>query len=122
MTDTRRAMVYLSHMLEAAKLATDYVATKTASEFMADKRTQHAVIFNLMVLGEAATKLAEKHPDLMARSPEIAWNAMRGMRNHLVHGYFAINLDIVWNVIQTELPRLIGQLERAQAQLLDDER
>ena len=109
-SDDRQIAVYLRHMLEAAQQATSYVTEMTLEAFKADKRTQQATIFNVMVLGEAATKLCTKHSDIPARFPDIAWNAMRGMRNQLVHGYFDINLDIVWNVTQTELPKLIDQL------------
>ncbi|WP_423461124.1 DUF86 domain-containing protein [Ottowia sp. VDI28] len=100
-------------MLEAAQQATDYVSSMTLETFKDDKRTQQAVIFNLMILGEATTKLCNKYPDMPEKYPDIAWNAMRGMRNHLVHAYFDINLEVVWNVTQSELPRLIAQLTRA---------
>ena len=80
-SDDRHIAVYLRHMLEAVQQATGYVADMTLEAFEADKRTQQATIFNVMVLGEAATKLCTKHSDIPVRFPDIAWNAMRGVRN-----------------------------------------
>lgn len=113
-SDERRIAVFLRHMQEAAEQAISYVTSMTLESFKADKRTQQAVIFNVMVLGEAATKLCGKYPDFPDQHPDIAWNAMRGMRNHLIHAYFSINLDVVWNVTQTELPKLVMQLEHVR--------
>ena len=100
----------LAQMLESANQATDYVEGMDASDFLADKRTQQAVILNLIVLGEAATKLMDRHPDVAAAHPEIAWRAMRGMRNRIAHGYYEIDLDVVWETVANALSELMLQL------------
>lgn len=105
-----RAVDYLDHMREAAELAISYVAGADKERFLADKRTQQAVIMNLLIIGEAAARLMQDHGDLLTRHPEVAWRSMRGMRNRLAHGYFDVDLDIVWETVQTALPPLLKQL------------
>ncbi len=59
-----------------------------------------------MIIGEAATKLVDENPDFANQHPEISWKQMRGMRNRMAHGYFEIDLDIVWDTVQLSLPEL----------------
>lgn len=108
---------YLSHMLEAASLAQGYLEGMSKPDFLEDKRTQQAVILNVMVIGEAATKLADEYPELVERFPQVEWKSMRGMRNRLAHGYFDINLDIVWDTVKQALPELEHQLIQIQKTL-----
>jgi uncharacterized protein with HEPN domain len=103
---------YLDHMLEATGLIRSYVAGFSKEDFLADKRTQQAVILNIVVIGEAATKLADEYPEFVARYPEVQWKSMRGMRNRMAHGYFDINLDIVWDTVQQSIPSLEQQIQR----------
>jgi uncharacterized protein with HEPN domain len=63
-----------------------------------------------MVIGEIATRLIEKHPELVDAHPEIAWRSMRGMRNRIACGYFDIDFEIVWDTVQKELPLLVQRL------------
>ena len=101
---SERVADYLSHMDEAIGLARSFVDGLTKDDFLADRKTQQAVILNLIVLGEA--KIATDKPDFVAAHPEIPWQQMRGMRNRMAHGYFDINLDVVWETVQVSLPRL----------------
>lgn len=101
---------YLAHMLEAVRLVRSYSAGLTKADFLADRKTQQAVILNIMVIGEAAAKIADEFPELVIRHPDVRWKDMRGMRNRMAHGYFDINLDVVWETIQQSLPILEQQL------------
>lgn len=101
---------YLGHMLESAQLACSYVEGSNREVFAADRRTQQAVILNVIVLGEAATKISQGYPDFIAQHADLPWKSMKGMRNRVAHGYFDIDLDIVWETVKTALPALIGQL------------
>jgi uncharacterized protein with HEPN domain len=56
------------------------------------------------VIGEAASKLADGYPEFAAQHADVPWKQMRGMRNRMAHGYFEINLDIVWDTVQQSLP------------------
>jgi len=107
---------YLDHMLEAIELIRSYVEGFSKEEFLADRRTQQAVILNIVVIGEAATKLADEYPEFVARYPDVQWKSMRGMRNRMAHGYFDINLDIVWDTIQQSIPALGQQVQRIRQQ------
>lgn len=109
MTDNRLSD-YLAHMLEAAGQACTYVEGMDREAFLADKRTQQAVILNIVIIGEAATKLLKEHEAFLASFPQIPWRSMKGMRNRIAHGYFDINLDIVWETVETALPELLMHL------------
>jgi len=109
MTDAR-LVDYISHILEAAKLACVYVEGIDRDAFNADTRTQQAVVMNIIVMGEAATKLASESPEFVDAHPEIPWKSMRGMRNRIAHGYFEIDFAVVWDTVQIALPQLIEKL------------
>lgn len=97
---------YLSHMLEAIHLARAYTEGMDKQAFLDDKRTQQAVILNLLTLGEAASHIARLYPAFSDKHPLLPWKQMRGMRNRMAHGYFDINLEIVWETISNDLPVL----------------
>jgi uncharacterized protein with HEPN domain len=105
---------YLDHMIEAAQLACSYVENLSQEDFLLDKRTQQAVIMNLIVIGEAATKIMEADPAFTNTQSDIPWRSMRGMRNRIAHGYFDINLEVVWDTVQTALPTLLAKLPVAK--------
>lgn len=101
---------YLEHMRQAAADACIFVEGLAKEDFLDDKRTQQAVIMSLVIIGESTTKLMNQYPDFVEKHPEIEWRGMRGMRNRIAHGYFEINLDIVWDTIQLALPELLERL------------
>ena len=107
---------YLAHMLEATRLASTYVEGMAKVEFLADRRTQQAVILNHISIGEAAARMVTEYPDFAAVHPEVPWAQMRGMRNRMAHGYFDINLDTVWETVQTSLPDLEEKLRKIDTQ------
>lgn len=84
---------YLDHMQQAATDACSFVEGLSKADFIADKRTQQAVIMGLIVIGEAATKIMDQHAEFADPHPEVPWRSMRGMRNRIAHGYFDINLE-----------------------------
>ena len=101
---------YLQHMRLATADAVGFVEGLNRADFLADKRTQQAVVMSLVIIGEAATKLMDTDQAFVQAHPSIPWRAMRGMRNRIAHGYFDINLDLVWDTVQTALPTLLEQL------------
>jgi len=105
-----RSMDYIGHMLEAAQLACSYIEGFDKNDFLADKRTQQAVILNIVVMGEAAGKLVQDNPLLVEHYPQVPWKSIKGMRNRIAHGYFDINLDIVWDTVRDALPPFIETL------------
>ena len=106
----KRLPDYVDHMLEAVGQACSYVERMPKLDFLEDKRTQQAVVLNLIVIGEVATKILKDHEDFANQHVNIPWNSMKGMRNRIAHGYYDINLDTVWETVQTALPALKVQL------------
>ena len=115
-----RLIDYLEHVLESARLACAYSEGLDKEGFLADKRTQQAIILNIVIIGEAATKLARDYPDFTDQHPDVPWRNMKGMRNRIAHGYFDINLEIVWDTVQTAIPQLIDRLSAIRDDLGDD--
>ena len=101
---------YLQHMHTAAADAIGYVADMERAGFIQDRRTQQAVVFNLVVLGEASGNVLHDHAAFSAKHPEVPWRAMRATRNRMAHGYFDINIDVIWETVQTALPQLLAIL------------
>lgn len=98
---------YIDHIRQAALDACGFVEGLSKENFVADKRTQQAVVMSLVIIGEAATKVMDRHAEFIERHPEVPWRSMRGMRNRIAHGYFDINLDLVWETVRTALPELL---------------
>ena len=69
---------------------------------------------SLIIVGEAATKIMDSHIEFAQLNSQVPWRSMRGMRNRIAHGYFEINLDLVWDTVQTALPELLNHLARIQ--------
>lgn len=108
---------YLDHIAQAATDAGSFIEGLDKSDFLADKRSQNAVVMSLVIIGEAATKIMDQHADFAEAHSEIPWRSMRGMRNRIAHGYFEINLDTVWDTVQTALPELLATLADVRQQL-----
>ena len=106
----KRLPDYIDHMLEAVGQACSYVEGMPKPDFLEDKRTQQAVVLNLIVIDEVATKILKDHEDFANQHANVPWNSMKGMRNRIAHGYYDINLDTVWETVQTALPELKVQL------------
>ena len=103
-----REQNYLLDMLNAAKLAQDFVADIDWKTFELDLMRQSAVTRQLEIVGEAARRIStETH----ATIPNIPWSKVIGMRNHLIHEYDDLDLEIIWDTIQIALPKLIVVLE-----------
>ncbi|ASL41977.1 hypothetical protein bAD24_I00715 [Burkholderia sp. AD24] len=105
---------YLDHMKQAAMDAIDFANGLSKESFLEDKRTQQAVIMSLIIIGEAATKVMDGYAGFADTHAGVPWRSMRGMRNRIAHGYFDINLDVVWDTVQTALPDLLKQLSAAR--------
>ena len=101
---------YLDHMQQAAMDACSFIDGLGKADFLDDKRTQQAVIMSLIIIGEASTNVMDDYALFTQAHPEVPWRSMRGMRNRIAHGYFDINLDVVWETVLAALPELLKQL------------
>ena len=99
----------IKHILEAAEKSVDFLSDQTREKFEADEKLSLSTIRLLEIVGEAANQVSEKY---MKTHPEIPWRNMVSLRNRLIHGYFDVDLDIVWNTVKNDLPPLIEQLKR----------
>ncbi|MBE0596075.1 MAG: DUF86 domain-containing protein [Desulfuromonadales bacterium] len=105
---------YLQHMEEAATLASDYVRGMSKEAFLDDRKTQQAVIYNILIIGEAATQIINEYPDFVAAHPDIPWREMRGIRNRMAHGYYELDLAIIWDTVTTYMDRLSQKIAAAK--------
>lgn len=115
MSQANRVADYVGHIDQAVRDARAFVDGMSLDVFLTDRRTQQAVVMSLLIIGEAATKVMDSSPEFTLRHPDVPWRAMRGMRNRIAHGYFDINLEVVWETVQTALPDLLRCLPAAQA-------
>lgn len=100
--------VRLLHMVEAAENAVAFVTGMTRAELERDRKTMFAVIRCVEIIGEAASRISDA---TRASAPDIPWTAIVGMRNRLVHAYFDVDTDVVWNTATVELPGLKDRLK-----------
>ena len=104
----RRDGAYLLDMLLAAQDVLEFSAGLTWSEFERSRLHQSAVLKAIETIGEAAAQVSEETREAHA---DVPWKEIVGMRNRLVHGYFDINLERVWETVQQDVPDLIRQIE-----------
>lgn len=108
----RSQLLYLNDISEAADNIRSYVGDLTFDEFKNDRMRVDAVVRNFEIIGEAAKNL---DPDLKKKFPGTDWKSVAGFRDTLIHGYFGVDLDILWDIIvhkvpalQTEIPKIIS--------------
>ena len=104
----QRDLQFLLDMLQSAELIETYTSHCSKEEFVENIQLQDAVIRRLLIVDEAARRVSEAKRQVLSN---ISWQEINGMRNRLVHEYDDVNLDIVWNVIQSEIPTLIEELK-----------
>ena len=100
---------YVLDMLIAAREAVGFAEGRSFEAFVEDRRTQLSIVKSIEIVGEAASRVDE---EMRHAHPAIPWRDIVGMRNCLVHGYFDIDLRLVWDTVGADLPVLIEQLER----------
>jgi uncharacterized protein with HEPN domain len=113
MTDSERIAGYLQHILDAIDRATTYAnKAVTFAVFEQDVLLQDGVIRNIGVIGEAAVKIGQVAPELVALHSRIPWREMQTMRHKLVHDYFDVDLAVVWETVQRDLSPLTREVRQ----------
>lgn len=103
-------VVRLRHMLDAALEAVEFASGHCRSDLEANRMLARALVRDIEIVGEAASQVS---PASRQSCPAIPWASVVGMRNRLIHGYFDIDLDRVWDTVVDDLPALIDELRRA---------
>jgi len=111
--DPLRVGDYLSHVVQAIASIREYTAEMDRATYLADRKTQDAVVRNFEVIGEACNKVVTLHPDFAAAHPDVRWSTAYEMRNALAHGYFKVDHQIVWTTIQNDLPGFEATVRKA---------
>ena len=109
--DKLRLTAYLEHIVEAIQRIERYSENMDKTMFEASELVQDAIIRNIEVVGEAANNVLKHHPDFAATHSGLPWGKAYGTRNALAHGYYQVDLDIVWNTVTNILPSLRGDIE-----------
>ena len=115
--DARSWHLYIEDMIEFGERVLSYTEGLDQYQFLADMRTYDATLRNIELFGEAATHIPEY---VREEHPDIPWRRIVGTRNRVAHGYLGIDDDVVWDIIQSDvpdlLPRLRTMLENARSE------
>jgi uncharacterized protein with HEPN domain len=104
----RQPSLLLEDIIDSGHKILTYTANLSFEEFIADSKTIDAVVRNFEIIGEAANRLPEEFKE---KFPDIDWHRIRGFRNRIVHDYFGIDYNIVWQIKETFLPTLLEKLK-----------
>ena len=99
----------LRHILDAAGEAVGFIEGLHRRDLDTDRKLNLSLVRLLEIIGEAARSVTL---ELRREHPELAWKSMVGMRDRLIHGYFDVNQDILWETVKNDLPPLIDKLEK----------
>jgi uncharacterized protein with HEPN domain len=111
--DEQRLSDYLRHILEAIERIDRYTEDMDELAFLEDEMAQDAVLRNLEIIGEASHNIEVRFPEFASAHPELPLAFAYQMRNAVSHGYFKVDLEIVWNTLQNDLPDLHTHIRTA---------
>jgi uncharacterized protein with HEPN domain len=103
---------YLEHIASAIERAIRYTESmESLAALEQDEQAQDAIVRTLTVIGEAAVRIQKAAPEFVAAHPELPWSPMRSIRNKVVHDYFDVAWDVVWDTVKQDLPPLLEQVK-----------
>lgn len=104
----RKDIDLIQDINESIERIISYTRNIEYNNFVNDNKTQDAVIRNIEIMGEAVKSLSEK---IRIDNPDIPWKSITGARDRLIHDYFGVNIDIVWNIVKEEIPSLLLKIK-----------
>ena len=117
MSKAARVPDYLAHILKAIGRIERYTADMSEAMFLSSEMAQDAVLRNIEIIGEASNNIRRVDSAFTARHSDVPWQVMYRMRNRVSHGYNEVNLEIVWQTIQDDLPLPRAQITALSATL-----
>ena len=105
----KEPLIFLQHIQECIYLIEEYTEGLTKAKFKKDIAKQDAIIRRLEIIGEALTNVPT---DFRKKYPEVSWRQIIATRNKLIHEYFGVDLDVVWNIVKKDLPILKNQIDK----------
>lgn len=104
--------IRIRHILDAAREAVAFAKGRSRADLDSDRKLSLSLVRLLEIIGEAAKGISQEFRDSHS---DLPWKSVIGMRDKLIHGYFDVNLDVVWETVTQDLPSLIAQLEKIVA-------
>ena len=101
--------LYLDDILAACELVSKFTRGMSYDDFIQDDRTYHATLRNLEIIGEAVKNISD---ETKTKYPQVKWRKIAGFRDIVAHDYFGVSDEIVWDVIQNEIPLLTKQIKK----------
>ena len=105
----RNLTVYINDMVSACEKIVSYVDGYDFQKFCSDEKTLDAVVRNLEIIGEAAKSIPE---DFRSSHSDISWRKIAGLRDLLIHQYFGVDHEILWNIVENQIPALLNDLKK----------
>ena len=115
----RHPETFIEHILECLELIEEYTQGITKEDFINSVQLQDAVIRRIEIIGEAVKNLPV---ETKINYPDIPWKEIAGMRDVLIHGYFGVDLELTWNVVEKEVQKLKESMNRVKKDLQDMEK
>jgi uncharacterized protein with HEPN domain len=103
----------LKHMIDACEEAVEFLGDFSLAELNEDRKTIQAITRDIEIIGEAASKLSDEFKE---NNNTIPWGSIIGMRNWLIHGYFNVDSEHIWNTVKKDIPDLVTQLKKVNIQ------
>lgn len=114
---SRDFRLYLQDIIDSGEAIQDFVKDYSEDEFIGDRKTYSAVIREFEIIGEAVGKLPE---DIREEYPQVPWRDIKDFRNLLIHEYFGVDLELIWQVICDELPLLLDVIYEIMRNIVPD--
>lgn len=112
---------YLEHILTAITRINHYIEDVGEVGFLQSEIIQDAVIRNIEIIGEASRNIDRHHPQFASKHPEVPWSDLYWMRNRVAHGYFSVDLELVWKTLEKDIPKLQSQIQEIHQKLSSSE-